>query len=284
MGKNRPGRGAAFGVRLSLIPAWPAIRTAQSPKFIPEKGDLLTSRPDSHRPSRRLYGRRKGSALSPRRQALVKRLLPELALDINARCGETGKCIDTGSLFHDACTDLWVEIGFGMGEHLAAQALAHPAIGFIGCEPYVNGVAGLLSLVDEGGMRNVRIYCDNALNLLERLPAASVGRVFLLHPDPWPKKRHAGRRFITPENMDIVARVLRPEGEFRFQTDDPGYLRWAMAHLSRRRDFEWLAEHPADWRQRPGDWPPTRYEAKAQLSGRRSYYLCFRRLASPDPA
>lgn len=228
--------------------------------------------------SRQLYGRRKGPALSPRRKALVERLLPELALVI----GASDETIDPDDLFKDATDDLWIEIGFGMGEHLAAQAAAHPGIGLIGCEPYLNGIAGLLSLIDEGGMQNIRIYCDNALNLMEKLPAASVGKVFLLHPDPWPKKRHRGRRFISPGNMDMVARVLRDEGEFRLQTDEPGYVRWAMLHLSGRRDFEWLAERPADWRQRPRDWPPTRYETKAEVSGRTSHYLCFRRLARQD--
>lgn len=235
----------------------------------------MNTRPDMQTFSRRLYGRRKGPALSPRRKGLVRQLLPGIELTLE----ESTRSLDTGSLFGDAMDDLWVEIGFGMGEHLAAQAVAHPNIGFIGCEPYVNGVAGLLARIDEGHLGNIRIYCDNALNLLEALPAASVGRVFLLHPDPWPKNRHRARRFISPESMDIVARALRPGGEFRLQTDDPGYLRWAMTHLVRRQDFEWLAEHPADWRQRPSDWPQTRYEAKAQVSGRTSHYLCFRRLA-----
>ncbi len=242
----------------------------------------MTHQPDLQTLSRRLYGRRRGPALSARRKALIEGLLPQVELNLDSSVAtdtDSGAAaINADALFRDSMEDLWVEIGFGMGEHLAAQAVAHPTIGFIGCEPYVNGIAGLLSCIEEGGLENIRIYCDNALNLMEALPAASVGRIFLLHPDPWPKKRHEGRRFVSPGNMDIVARVLRDNGEFRLQTDDAGYVRWAMRNLANRRDFQWLAEGPGDWRQRPGDWPQTRYEAKARLSGRRSHYLCFQRL------
>lgn len=237
---------------------------------------MLNGRPDLKDPSRRrLYGRRKGPALSARRKALVDQLLPRVELIIPP--GDTA--IDVDDLFEDPKDDLWIEIGFGMGEHLAAQAAGNPGIGFIGCEPYLNGIAGLLARIDEDGLSNIRIYADNALDVLEVLPSASVGRIFLLHPDPWHKKRHARRRFVSPGNLDIVARVLRDGGEFRLQTDDPGYVRWAMTHLWARRDFEWLAERAADWRQSPDDWPETRYETKAQISGRPSHYLCFRRTA-----
>lgn len=237
----------------------------------------MTIRPDLQIRPRRLYGRRKGPALSARRMALIERLLPELALVLPP----DGTAIDVDDLFEGPGDDLWVEIGFGMGEHLAAQAAAHPGVGFIGCEPYLNGIAGLLSRIDESGLNNIRIYGDNALDVLEALPDASVGRVFLLHPDPWHKKRHARRRFISPANMDLIARVLKDDGEFRLQTDAPVYVRWAMMQLSGRQDFEWLAERPGDWRQRPADWPETRYEAKAKSSGRPSHYLCFRRLPRP---
>ncbi|MCH8861836.1 MAG: tRNA (guanosine(46)-N7)-methyltransferase TrmB [Proteobacteria bacterium] len=242
----------------------------------------MTHQPDPQARSRRLYGRRRGPALSARRKALIRELLPrvELSLDSPTVPGTdfAAATIDAGALFKENMVDLWVEIGFGMGEHLAAQALAHPTIGFIGCEPYVNGIAGLLSLIDEGGMRNIRIYCDNALNLMEALPAASVGKIFLLHPDPWPKRRHQSRRFVSPGNIDIVARVLRDGGEFRLQTDETGYVRWTMRCLEKRSDFKLLAEGPGGARQRPGDRPRTRYEAKARLSGRRSHTLCFKRL------
>lgn len=242
----------------------------------------MTHQPDLQTLSRRLYGRRRGPALSARRKALIEGLLPQVELSLDSSVAtdrDSGSAaINADALFKGNMKDLWVEIGFGMGEHLAAQAVAHPTIGFIGCEPYVNGIAGLLSCIEERGLENIRIYCDNALNLMEALPAASVGRIFLLHPDPWPKKRHEGRRFVSPGNMDIVARVLRDNGEFRLQTDAPGYVRWAMRNLANCRDFQWLAEGPGDWRQRPGDWPQTRYEAKARLSGRRSHYLCFQRL------
>lgn len=230
----------------------------------------MGSKPDRQINPRQLYGRRKGPALSARRKALLETLLPGVELTLDPDAGP----IDTGALFADDKDDLWIEIGFGMGEHLAAQAAAHPNIGFIGCEPYTNGVAGLLSLIDEGGMENIRIYGDNALNVLEALPAGSAGRIFLLHPDPWHKRRHAGRRFVSPANLDIVATALRDGGEFRLQTDDPGYLRWAKRHLAAHKNFEMVVEKDVG---APENLAGTRYETKAQTSGRSSHYLCFRR-------
>lgn len=235
---------------------------------------MLSSKPDPLINPRQLYGRRKGPALSARRKALLETLLPRVELTLDPDAGP----IDTGALFTDAKDALWIEIGFGMGEHLAAQAAAQPNIGFIGCEPYLNGIAGLLSLIDEGGLDNIRIYGDNALNVLEALPAASTGRIFLLHPDPWHKRRHARRRFVSPANLDIVAAALCEGGEFRLQTDDPEYLRWAKRHLVAHKDFERVAEKDADV---PDNLAETRYEAKAQTSGRVSHSLYFRRTAAP---
>lgn len=237
----------------------------------------MSSKQDPLINPRQLYGRRRGPALSARRKALLETLLPRLELTLDP----AGATIDIAALFREARDDLWIEIGFGMGEHLAAQAAAHPGIGFIGCEPYLNGVAGLLSLIDENGLDNIRIYPDNALDVLETVPGASVGRIFLLHPDPWHKSRHARRRFISPANLDIVAGALREGGEFRLQTDDPGYLRWAKRHLAAHGDFEPLAGKAADEAEY---LPGTRYQTKAQISGRPSHYLCFRRRRRPGRA
>ena len=159
-----------------------------------------------------------------------------------------------------------------------AQAQAHPEVGFIGCEPFVNGVASLLSKIDEVGLGNtVRIRDDDARPLLDALPDASVGRAFILFPDPWPKARHHQRRFVQPSNLDRFARILKDGAELRFASDHAGYVRWALFHLSRHPDFEWTANSAADWRVRPADGVPTRYETKALAKGIACTYLTFRR-------
>lgn len=205
---------------------------------------------------RRLYGRRQGHKLRVGQAALVEDLLPRVAL------AETGP-LDAHALFGDD-RPLEVEIGFGAGEHLAAQAEAHPGRGYIGCEPFLNGVVGALGHIRERGLGNVRLHMGDALTVLERLPDASLDRVYLLHPDPWPKARHAKRRMVNPGPLDLIAAKLRPGGEFRIGTDDPTYCRWAMMVMNRRRDFAWQARGPADFLKRPADWPETRYERKAR--------------------
>lgn len=203
----------------------------------------------------------------------MDRLLPVLAVPFPSGGGE----IDPATLFPRAVTAVWLEIGFGAGEHLAWQAAQHPDIGFIGCEPFVNGVARLVHLIDEGGLGNVRIHPDDALPLIDVLPDASIDRCFLLFPDPWPKARHHRRRFVRPDTLDTLARILADNAEFRLATDDPGLVDWILSHLRRHEAFRWTAERAADWRTRPPDWPKTRYEAKA-LHGQ-PVYMTFRRIA-----
>jgi tRNA (guanine-N7-)-methyltransferase len=173
---------------------------------------------------------------------------------------------------------LWLEIGFGAGEHLAAQAASNPEVGLIGCEPFLNGVVGALNHIRDDGLDNVRLYMGDALDVLDRLAPASLTRAFLLHPDPWPKARHAKRRFVNPGPLDALASRLKPGAELRIGTDHPIYLRWTLMQMAARRDFEWLATTATDWQTRPGDWPPTRYEAKARRLGHEVWYLRYRRV------
>lgn len=218
---------------------------------------------------RRLYGRRQAFALRNRAQQLVDELLPTIAVAADG-------ALDARRLFGDE-RPLELEIGFGKGEHLAWQAAARPHTGFIGCEPFLNGVTGLLGHIDDAGHSNIRIHAGDALDVLERLPDASLERVYLLHPDPWPKARHAKRRFINPGPLDLIAAKLKPGGEFRLATDHPVYMRWSCMQMAARRDFEWLAETAADWEIRPADWPATRYGIWAASEGRPIWHFRYRR-------
>lgn len=222
-------------------------------------------------PSRRFFGRRKGPALSDRKQELMDDLLPRLSINI-----EEGTTLNPADLSEEGKKQVWLEVGFGKGEHLAWQARANPDTLMIGCEPYLNGVAGLLTSIEEEALGNIRIYGDDARHVIWALPDASVDRIFLIHPDPWPKRRHARRRFIGPSNLDDLARILKPGGEFRVGTDHPIYREWTALQMAQRDDFVWLASGPEDWKQRPDDWPETRYETKA-LEGKATYF-CFRRV------
>jgi len=168
-----------------------------------------------------------------------------------------------------------LEVGFGGGEHLAEQARRHPDTGFIGCEPFENGVAKLLTQVQASGLRNVRVVPDDARDILVRLPDASLSFVFVLFPDPWPKLRHHKRRFIQTRTLDQIHRLLKPGGELRIATDHTDYGQWALMHLMRDNRFEWAATRAADWRVRPEDWVATRYEQKALKAGRSCIYLRF---------
>jgi tRNA (guanine-N7-)-methyltransferase len=173
---------------------------------------------------------------------------------------------------------LWLEIGFGAGEHLVWQAAQNPEVVLVGCEVYRNGIAACLGRVGRDRLANVRIWPADARDLIERIPDASVDRAFLLFPDPWPKKRHAERRFIAPANLDSLARILKASAELRFATDDPGYLQWTLERIPTHRAFRLESAGPPQWHQRPADWPPTRYEQKAVAEGRVPVYLTFRRL------
>ncbi|WP_157219006.1 tRNA (guanosine(46)-N7)-methyltransferase TrmB [Flavisphingomonas formosensis] len=218
---------------------------------------------------RRLYGRRQGHKLRAGQEALVEELLPTLAVP------EDGP-LDALRLFGDD-RPIQLEIGFGSGEHLAGQAGARPDHGFIGCEPFLNGVVGALGHIRDDGLANVRLHMGDALQVLDRLPDASLERIYLLHPDPWPKARHAKRRMMNHGPLDRFAAKLRPGGEFRLGTDHPVYCRWAMMVMNQRTDFTWLAERPADFLNRPEDWPQTRYEAKARREGREVWYFRYLR-------
>ena len=184
--------------------------------------------------------------------------------------------VEAAALF-GAPRPLWLEIGFGSGEHLATQAAAHPDTGLIGCEPFLNGVVGALNHIRDNALENVRLYMGDALDVLDRLAPASLDRAFLLHPDPWPKARHARRRFVNPGPLDLLASRLKPGAELRIGTDHPVYLRWTLMQMAARPDFSWQAAAPADWSERPADWPPTRYEAKARRKGHEVWYLRYRR-------
>jgi len=219
---------------------------------------------------RRLYGRRQGHKLRAGQAALVEEWLPRLSVP------EAGP-LDARALFGDD-RPLEVEIGFGSGEHLAAQAEARPDTGFIGCEPFLNGVVGALGHIRERGLDNVRLHMGDALSVLERLPDASLTRVYLLHPDPWPKARHAKRRMVNSGPLDLIAAKLRSGGEFRLGTDDPTYCRWSMMVMNGRSDFEWLAKTPRDFLDRSADWPETRYERKARWQGHEVWYFRYARL------
>lgn len=224
----------------------------------------------------RLYGRRQGHKLRTGQAELVEDLLPRVSLP------ETGP-LDATTLFGDS-RPLHVEIGFGAGEHLAGQATAHADHGFIGCEPFLNGMVGALNHIETNGFTNIRLYMGDALNVLARLPDASLERVYLLHPDPWPKARHAKRRMMNPGPLDLIAAKLRLGGEFRFGTDHPIYVRWAMMQMNARRDFDWTAQSPQDFQTRPADWPETRYERKARRLGHEVWYFRYIRGSTGDCA
>lgn len=213
-----------------------------------------------------LYGRRLGRPLSGQQAALVETFLPTISVPDGP--------IDLPALF-PAARAFALEVGFGGGEHLAAQAEANPETGFIGCEPFLNGVAKLLTQIEAQRLSNVRVHMDDARLLIPRLPDRSLCAVYVLFPDPWPKLRHHKRRFIQTQTLDQIARVLKPGGELRVATDHPDYAVWALQHLIADSRFRWTAERAVDWQARSPDWPATRYEQKAVAAGRASIYLRF---------
>jgi tRNA (guanine-N7-)-methyltransferase len=219
----------------------------------------------------RLYGRSSGHKLRKGQQELVEKLLPQIGVP------DEGAITSLG-LFGDE-RPLHFEIGFGSGEHLAYRADMLPDHGFIGAEPFLNGVATALAHIREKHLVNVRLWRGDALEVLQRLPDGAVSFLYLLHPDPWPKARHAKRRMVNDRPIDLFASKLRIGGEFRLATDDPTYLTWALM-IMRRHDaqFEWLAEHAKDFLEPSGCWIETRYGAKSRREGRRPYYLRYRRI------
>jgi tRNA (guanine-N7-)-methyltransferase len=219
------------------------------------------------------FGRRKGKRLRKGQEDLVATLLPRLRVP-------QGEEVDPPALFgrRVESSQAILEIGFGGGEHLAAQASAHPKTGFIGCEPFLNGMAKLLAVVEREGLENIRLWDRDATELLPRLTPASLDLVYLLYPDPWPKRRHRKRRFLNDETLGAIARILKRGGELRFATDIDDYAGWALARVLRSSDLAWAAERPDDWRKPWPGWPGTRYEAKATAEGRHPSYLTFWRV------
>jgi tRNA (guanine-N7-)-methyltransferase len=222
--------------------------------------------------SLRSYGRRKGRRLSGRKEQLLKTLLPRLRLDLTQPAPASLR-----NLFPVPVREVWLEIGFGSGEHLLWQAEQHRDIGCIGCEPFINGVTALLGAIELRGTPNIRVHDGDARDVLAWLPASSIARIFILFPDPWPKKRQLKRRLISPGMVAALARALGEGGELRFASDSGEYAAYALSIIGGNGAFEWLAERASDWRVRPADWPETRYERKALSEGRKSYYLRFAR-------
>jgi tRNA (guanine-N7-)-methyltransferase len=214
------------------------------------------------------YGRRKGKGLRPGQDDLLRTLLPRV------RAAPS----DPGAAFAPPVAEIRLEIGFGGGEHLLAQARAHPEVGFVGCEAFVNGVAKVLAVLARDDIRNLRIWDGDAAELIRLMPPGSLGRVYLLYPDPWPKRRHRKRRFISPDNLAALARLMRPGAELRFATDIDDYAGWALARVLASPSFRWTAGRAADWRRPWDGWPGTRYEAKARREGRQPIYLTFERI------
>jgi tRNA (guanine-N7-)-methyltransferase len=219
-----------------------------------------------------VFGRRKGHPLRATQAALFDSLLPRLAIDL-----ESAAPADLRTLFDVPVEAVRLEIGFGGAEHLLSEASRFPAAGFIGAEPFLNGMAKALAGIEALGLANIRLHHGDAVPLLDWLPKASLARVDLLYPDPWPKARHWKRRFVNPQNLDRLARAIVPGGELRFATDWPGYAAWTLALMRGRGDFAWTAERADDWRRPWPGWPGTRYETKALREGRAPGYFRFRR-------
>ncbi|MEN8656962.1 tRNA (guanine(46)-N(7))-methyltransferase TrmB [Marivita sp.] len=228
-------------------------------------------------PWRNFYGRFKGKTLRPNQKDYLESDLDALSLGaVSWEENPDRSPLDLNAVFGGK--PLWVEIGFGGGEHLVHQAKTYPEVGIIGCEPFINGVAMLLGKIRESGVSNLRVHPGDARDLFDVLPAGSVEKAFLLYPDPWPKKRHHRRRFVTQEHLEPLFHVLKPGAEFRVATDIPDYVRQTLIEAP-KAGFEWLAEGPGDWRHPWGDWHSTRYEMKALREGRMPHYMTFRRPA-----
>ena len=218
------------------------------------------------------FGRRKGHKLRPHHASLIEDLLPRLALDITAPPPAS-----LTTLFPAGTNAVRLEIGFGGGEHLLAEAAAFPDTGFIGCEPYVNGMAKILAQIEARGLSNIRLFAGDAAELLAWVPSRSLARIDLIHPDPWPKRRHWKRRFVQHATIAAMARALTSQGEFRFVCDIDDYVAWTLWHMRDSSDFSWLAERADDWRAPWPGYTMTRYGAKATREGRKASYLRFQR-------
>lgn len=222
------------------------------------------------RKRRLLYGRQQGHKLRKGQKDLLETLLPKLQVPVPAE-----GAIEPATLFEHSPAEVFLEIGFGGGEHLIARAGRHPERGFIGAEPFVNGVAKILAGIEATGLTNVRLHFGDARDIIEQLPDRSLAGIYLLYPDPWPKKRHNKRRFVNEDNLRQLHRILKPGAPFLFASDITDYVRWTLGRVLRHGGFQWTAEGKADWTTAPAGWPGTRYEAKAFREGRRAHYLHF---------
>jgi tRNA (guanine-N7-)-methyltransferase len=227
---------------------------------------------EQHLRDLRSYGRRRGRKPSPRQAALFDQLLPDVVLNL---ADPAPAALD--QLFAVPVREVWLEIGFGGGEHMLWQAAHNPDVGLIGCEPFQDGVTKVLRGIEEGKIANLRLHADDARAVLRWLPEVSLARAFILFPDPWPKKRHQKRRLVSAGLLRELARVMPAGAELRLATDIGDYARWMLLALLEEGSFAWQPEGPSDWRQRPADWPATRYEQKALKEGRRCIYLSLRR-------
>ena len=219
------------------------------------------------------FGRRKGKALRPNQERLIHESLDTLRLDLTASAPS-----DLRTLFPVPMKTIRLESGFGGGEHLIHRAATKPDTGIIGVEPFVNSMAKLLARIEELGLENIRLHDDDAVQVLDWLPDGSIDHIDLLYPDPWPKKKHWKRRFVSDVNLERFHRVLKPGGLFCFASDIDTYVNWVLQHIDRHGGFEWTARNASDWLSEFTDWPGTRYEAKARREGRRSAYLTFRKV------
>jgi tRNA (guanine-N7-)-methyltransferase len=220
----------------------------------------------------RSFGRRRGRTLNTRQKRLVDTLLPAYRLALGVAAPDAA---GLARALVPGAGESWLEIGFGGGEHLLAQAIAHPGIAFIGCEPFLDGVVKVLAQIDERKLTNIRLYDDDARDVLRWLPASSIDRAFVLFPDPWPKTRHRKRRLLSGSTLALLARVMRPGAELRVATDIGDYARTILQAISHQSAFRWTAAGPSDWRVQGADWPVTRYQQKAIREGRCSYFLRF---------
>ncbi len=270
MGEDGSGRN--IEVSFSLILSWPDFTTLLNsfigvgviPLFFYEIQMI-----NSDTRKRAFFGRAKGKKLRPGQESNIADLLPTLQVDAS---------LPPEQLFGRPMRELWIEIGFGGGEHLAHRARENPDIGIIGCEPFINGMAKLLAVISQENLDNIRLWQRDATELLPFLPEASFETIYLLYPDPWPKRRQRKRRFISDDTMAMIARLLKRGGEFRFATDIDDYAGWGLAHIMRSTELRWTAERPEDWRKPWAGWPGTRYEAKALREGRTPSYMTFERI------
>jgi len=231
--------------------------------------DILKETRKSRR-SEAFFGRRKSKGLSPKAEERFEAFLPRLRLDPKSPTISTGT-----ELFPHAPQNIILEIGFGGGEHLLHQATTNPQNGYIGVEPFVNSMAKALRAIEDQKIENIRLYDEDAVEIMDWLPESSVDRVDLLYPDPWPKMRHWKRRFVNQKNLTRIARVLKPMGAFHFASDIETYINWTLQHCDAHPAFEWPASSAEDWQTPYSNWVRTRYEAKAIREGRTPCYLRF---------